>query len=107
MNPLDDPENDGLVALSEYTTGGFPNVPDSHPDLAIDRDDPAAFAFTVAIGADDALVTAEISEDLSNWDPVSVDYTGSVNNGEGTRTLFFRQTGQAVAPFVRVRMTLR
>ena len=107
VNPLDDPENDGLVALSEYTTGGFPNVPDSHPDLAIDRDDPAAFSFTVAIGADDALVTAEISEDLSNWDPVSVDYTGSVNNGEGTRTLFFRQTGPAVAPFVRVRMTLR
>ena len=107
VNPLEDPENDGLVALSEYTTGGFPNVLDNHPDLAIDRLDPAAFSFTMAIGADDALVTAEISDDLSNWEPGSVEYTGSTNNGEGTRTLSFRQTGQAIAHFVRIRMTLR
>lgn len=105
VQPLEDPEGDALVALTEYVIGGTPQGPDPHPATAIDPDDLTLFSTTVAIGVDDAQLAAESSSDLLSWHPENVVYAGSVNNGDGTRTIWLRLSG--TDRFVRLRLTLR
>jgi hypothetical protein len=107
VGALDDPEQDHLVALLEYTTGRSPQVADSQPAIRFDPTDLASFSITIAIGADDTIIVAESSHDLLTWDSSNILYTGSSNNGDGSRNVLFRQTAPVPAQFVRFGMTLR
>lgn len=105
--PLDDPESDHLVALLEYATGRFPHLSESQPAVLLDPANLATFSFTLALGADDVAVTAELSTDLATWTTDGLTYAGSRNNHDGTRTITFTHDAPSPARFARMRFELR
>ncbi len=104
---LDDPENDQVVALLEYATGRFPQINEGPPAPTIDPADLHTFSMVLALGADEVVFAGEIADDLLTWETAGVVYAGSVNNGDGTRTVFFTQNGIAATQFARVGVSLR
>lgn len=69
----DDTDNDGSTALLEYAAGTPDTDAAQFPVLTFDPAAPAAFTFTRAASADDAVLIPEISLDLTNW------YSGPLN----------------------------
>ena len=66
-NPNGDNDNDGATALLEYTAGTPDTDAAQFPIVTFDPAAPAAFTFTRAAAADDAIIIPEISTDLTTW----------------------------------------
>lgn len=104
-NPLDDPDRDLSVNLSEYAQRTNP-MSGSSVTLApratiepVNVLDLTANYFVLRfrrhIGASDLIFTPRFSTDLANGQNTDCTHLGSVNNGDGTETVAFRSTAPA------------
>jgi hypothetical protein len=98
-DPSLDEDADRRVNYLEYIAGTLPATPDTSEVFVGVAEDPAipgqfhlSFSFVNLVGADDAFLGIELSADLIDWSAEDVEYLGTVNNGDGTRTLSFRAT---------------
>jgi hypothetical protein len=111
-DPAADDDDDGLDAFAEHAFG----TSDSTPDGAIlVADFPGGGAFSVSyprnLAADDALISVEVSQDLTTWmPPVEVGSGGETHNGDGTVTVNVTYPSTLSAGerlFVRLKVTSR
>lgn len=105
--PLDDPDADNIAAIIEYANNGSAQSVDGSPAIFVDSDSLHRFSVVLAIGPDDVVYQAEVSDDLITWRTENILYDGSRNNGDGTRTLRFEQTQAPLGQFVRLRYARR
>lgn len=94
-----DEDHDGRGNYFEYLSGTLPLTPDAGGFAASIEEDPSVpgqihftLSFVNAIGADDAELGAEFAAELISWSAAGVTYGGTLNNGDGTRTLTYRST---------------
>ncbi len=119
--PLADIDSDGIPALLEHVFGASDTDPavGSLPVPAVEMFDIGAgpqpfltFSATVALAADDATLTAELSTNLTAWDatPAAILYLGETSVSGDLATLKWRAaapiTPGAPRQFIRLRATL-
>jgi len=112
-NPTADSDGDGSSDLLEHALGSAADKSDSRPDLSVIPGSDAGgdfvlFSLPARTAADDVIVVAEISTDLTNWAAGGL-LEQVIDNGDGTETRIYRfalPSGSSTA-FARARVELR
>ncbi|NCG26011.1 MAG: hypothetical protein GWP42_00510, partial [Verrucomicrobiales bacterium] len=111
-DPLSDTDNDGSSAISEYAVGTDPNIVSHSSGLSVRlvpeeiegvTDDYFIIDVKRRIGADDVILSLQLSDNLTKWDElkVPIPVINSKNNRDGTETISYligtaEQLGQNV-----------
>jgi hypothetical protein len=110
-----DSDGDGFTNLAEYALGTIPTSVASQPVVSATVDTVNAvhyltLSFRQRLGADDAVVAAEVSGSLDAWtaSPAAVALTSAQPNGDGTATMVYRSVTPIEAgqrEFLRLRVS--
>ena len=92
-NANDDLDGDGLNAFAEYAYGTSDSTPDPLPLTGqVDPNGTYSFTFPRNLAADDALISLQVSSDLSSWQlaDLLLGPPEETHNGDGTLTYTYR-----------------
>jgi len=109
-NPADDLDHDGQDALLEYglgtsdTAAGLPAI-----SAVVEPDGRLTLVFTRRLAADDVIVEAQLSTDLSTWNAAAFSVISETPVGDGTAQVVARTLAPVAdaRSFVRVQVRLR
>lgn len=115
VDPAVDTDGDGRTNLVEYSLGSIPTDPNSVPrvEAAIETVNNANFltlTFSRQLGADQAVVVAEVSSSLDSWNSsaAAVTLVSVQPIGDGKATLIYRSQSPMIIgekQFLRLRVT--
>ncbi len=99
-DPLSDTDNDGSSAMSEYAVGTDPNIVSHSSGLSVRlvpeeiegvTDDYFIIDVKRRIGADDVILSLQLSDNFTKWDElkVPIPVINSKNNRDGTETISY------------------